>query len=345
MPSQSDYLKVLREAGLSEDQVSSLVAPISNSDRNKIGSVIESHLKHSIESDERVSDKEHKTEKLLGSANERMNSNANSLSRLLLARIIKRMRSTSLASDLEGKDVFAGVYPWPSFSGYVIERNNGYLILVYNNLLKIAQAAARILTTEGSVHEKAVRFAKLIVDSIENTSFIDPRGRTGSSEIPLFDVVDLAKATQVFLLLHELGHVALSHTGSTLSPSGTSVPSQGSKPEHQNEFDADAWACKAIVELSQIWSRGNAAFSGPKRKRNARKFSIQIGGDLFLQIGGLIADYQALKGSQVPDSHPPCSQRLERFQSAVPLSGADLEVRSDLQSIAETVKQIFRDEV
>ena len=148
----------------------------------------------------------------------------------------------------------------------------------------------------------------------------------------------VVNAFEEYMVAHEIGHLVLGHADEPRKRQHSpqiGAPLEVVDKSHFQEFQADMWACKALIDTA------------PKRKQSDSDLPLAVAG-VSLGLGvALLIEASAQKHS-VPlgAGHPPATERLYMVEVAYELFGAQEEAyiaRRFRELLEEIVSQKYPD--
>jgi hypothetical protein len=228
--------------------------------------------------------------------------------------------ATTLAADLKKTQItvppfYAGVFPTDSYNAQCKVFNGERLILIDTGCMEMAEAIVIAFLSKMEPGDKVEEISSAVDRYVLQGKRAD--GTTFNTEGIDFGsglVAHLTNAFEEFIVAHELGHLTLGHCEDQqirhLQPrKGVSV--DVTDKTEQQEFQADMWACQALIH------------SARSRHRSDSDLPLAVGG-ISMGIGvGLLVEASAKKhGVQLPPGHPPTLERLYMLEVAFELFGA-----------------------
>lgn len=306
MPDEAAYRAVLLDAGLSEDAITPLVRNSTEGLRGRLLPSIRRILASQISSDERVHNKAEFLAKRVEFIEQRFFDSSNTLVQLMLTRTLRQLHRCKLEVP---SNVYAGVYPWHSFNGYCVKRGSGYVVMIYNDLLNLTETVSAFVVAAMQT-QTCIDGLMYMLSKYVHTRKIENDVLSFSSSVPLYSVVDLASASQQFLLMHELGHCVNQHEGYSIQPSEDEAPICRLKDQLRAEYEADEWAVNSSFLIEQrALSRKMHMRKGIPAHLQSQPITLFDGAILFFCLGTILES-----GSpriRQDESHPPSILRLQ----------------------------------
>jgi hypothetical protein len=205
--------------------------------------------------------------------------------------------SEKLAGQLRNQttipDFYVGVFPTDSFNAQSDIYLGTNLVLINTGCMEMAEAVVASFLSKKDLEAK-------ILDILEAANqYLDAGVRPNTARLSL-PGIDWGKApvsvvlnsVEDFVVAHELGHIALGHVR------GSNNAELVRKTEFQ-EFQADSWACNALV--------GRAL----RQSTSRQELSVALAGPMIALGIGLILEAASRKRHiSIDDGHPPAVDRI-----------------------------------
>ena len=243
-------------------------------------------------------------------------------------------------------DVYFNVFPTGEFNAVALPAQAGYLCLLNTGLLRLLSNIARaccypvhgngttVLLTRADHADRqgSATFISLAVAVRVILNYLSRR--THEHPLPADHNIEpwggvyatgIARAMKVFVLAHEMGHVALGHCAQGLLqtlPTPVGELNVLSK-SHQQEFGADAWAQEML---------------GPTEGAEESFVPLAAGGVCFLTVHLMLLQVRdkltTREANVVHASHPPSTDRIAALRAILQKQFADEDLSSALRAYA-----------
>ena len=259
--------------------------------------------------------------------------NTNLIIHGLATSLVQRLNQASV----QAPTFYAGVFPTDSYNAQccIVEGHN--LVLLDTGCMEMAEAVVISFLskelTETKVSEISSAVERYVSAGLRANSLLSETTGVdfGSGIVPM-----LVNAFEEFMIAHEIGHLTLGHIES--AQLRCQFPRIGESLNVVNksqlqEFQADMWACDALIEGAR------------KRKRSEADVAIAVGGvTLGLGVALLVEAAATKQGLSIGGSHPPAFERLYMMEVAYELFGAHEDAyiaRRFRELLEEVVKECY----
>lgn len=214
-------------------------------------------------------------------------------------------------------------YPTHRFNACVVSTAHGDLCLMNAGLLKllyhVSVAANHAYEDDGrlgAIDSAAVKVATALVISVV-AQYLGARAHVHvqaiGRQLPpegLYDATALAYSMRLFVLAHEIGHVALGHTQIEDEQTVVCVLAETAviSREREDEFAADRFAQDVLLSIDR-----QGLFAEP----------VAAGGLAFLMVHAIVQEVQATLGQATEatvasaESHPPTMERIKALDASL----------------------------
>ena len=234
---------------------------------------------------------------------------------MILHAVTRRLMEEMKAGGVDVPEFYAGVYPTDIYGSESHIWRGERLVLINTGYMEMCETAVASFLSSKSNERKAEDLAEAASQYAgasrvrpDSTKLDLPGVRWGSGEVSV-----LLNWVEGFVLAHELGHHVLGHVGAA-SDNGQARGGTGSLEELRfREFQADVWACKALLPAALT------------RARHRLELSLLLSAPIFAL--GMYAVLEAAKngGSAAGGDHPPSMQRIALIQALYRELGVGLD--------------------
>lgn len=248
--------------------------------------------------------------------------------------------ASALVEDFKKAHIFvpsfyAGVFPTDSYNAQCKIFKGERLILIDTGCMEMAEAVVVAFLSKVQPQKKILQISSAVDQYVlhgkrADATAVDANGIDFGSGL----TAHLTNSFEEFVLAHELGHLVLGHGENQqlrrLQPQKR-VSVEVTDKSEQQEFQADMWACRALIQ------------SARSRHRSDSDVPLAVGG-ISMGIGvGLLVEASAKKnGITLPPGHPPAMERLYMLEVVFELFGAH-EDAYVARRFRELLEQVLRD--
>lgn len=249
---------------------------------------------------------------------------------VLISRMVYKLLDDMKEDAQIPRDFFAGVYPHWMINAHCILEQHVPLILVSTGFIEMVEASMTTYLSKRNETEKAELLIGFLEDYLKGKLIDVKKADHPSINWGDLSVATFANAVEEFILMHEIGHLALNHLNeSAIEPltlkDGDEL--QILTREHSKEHEADVWALCKLVERA--------------KKQNDSQFAIELtisGALIFAYIALMLEAICKSRNEPIANTHPPAANRAYVLEVTLELLGF-----GDLKAYFRKFKRLIRE--